>query len=521
MGRFLCLFFSLCLTASATTVLILPLENQSGSVQHDWIGESVAQALGEQFRHPDVYIVSRDERFAAFEQLGLPPSLTLSRATIIRLAELTAADVVVLGVFQIQGSNVTLSARCLEMRRPQLSIVYQQSGPLADLLTLQERLGTALRQVARLPIPPAAGRPSLRLDAWENYVRGLSSPDAAQRIRLLREAARLEPSAPGPAFALGKIYFQRRDYASAVPWLLRLKKEDGTFLEATFLLGVAYLHLGDYERAELAFRTVTETLPLNEAFNNLAVAQSLRGDKTAVENFQMAITGDPLDTDYSFNLGCYYFRAGDYPQAARALREAVAKSPGDSQARALLAASQDRINQQLQNSRSRTASQKADKDDSLARLDRIKPNFEEPGFRQLRMALERLSEDKLQALEGPEHAAAHLAQGRAALEQGRDTEALRLLQEALRLDPQNADAYLYLARLLLRAGRTEEAKVAAGNSVSFGKKDPEACLLLARIYLEQGQRTAALQAVRQALERDPQHAAAQALLRDLEGGPRL
>jgi len=499
-------------------VLILPLENQGGSALQDWIGESVAEALGEQFRHPEVYVVSRDERFAAFEQLGLPPSLTLSRATIIRLAELTAADIVVLGSFQIRGATLTLSAQCLEMKRPRLSVAYQQSGPLAELLGLQEQLGAALRKEAHLPVSPAPSRPRLRLDAWESYVRGLSTPDAAQRIRLLREAARLEPSAAGPAFALGKIYFQRHDYAAAVPWLLRLKKDDSAYLEASFLLGIAYLQLGDLERAEYAFRAVTETLPLNEAFNNLGVAQSLRRDKAAVESFQRAADGDPLDADYSFNLGCYYFRAGDYVQAARVLREALAKSPGDGQARAMLAASQDRLNQRLQNSRSRAA---AEKDDSLARLDRIKPNYEEPGFRQLRMALERLNEDKLQALAGPEHATAHLAQGRAAFEQGRDAEALRELQETLRLEPQNADAYLYLARVHLRAGRTEEAKVAAGNAASFGKKDPEACLLLARIYLEQGQRTAALQAVRQALERDPQNAAAQALLRDLEGGPRL
>jgi Flp pilus assembly protein TadD len=320
---------------------------------------------------------------------------------------------------------------------------------------------------------------------------------------------------------LGKIYFQRHDYSSAVPWLLRLKKEDAAYLEASFLLGIAYLQLGDLQRAEYAFRAVTETLPLNEAFNNLGVAQSLRRDKAAIESFQRAAEGDPMDADYSFNLGCYYFRAGDYVQAGRALREALAKSPGDSQAKALLSASQDRLNQRLQSSRSRSGPEKAEREDVLAHLDRIKPNYEEPGFRQLRMALERLSEDKLQALEGPEHAAAHLAQGRAAFEQGRDEEALRDLQEALRLDPQNADAYLYLARVQMRAGKTEEAKVSAGNAVSFGKKDPEACLLLARIYLEQGQRTAALQAVRQALERDPQNAAAQALLRDLEGGPRL
>jgi tetratricopeptide (TPR) repeat protein len=497
-ARLLCLFLALSVSAGATTVLVLPFENKSGA-QHDWIGESIAEALGEQFRHPDVYLVSRADRAAAFEQLGLPPSLALSRATIIRLAELT-------------------SGQCLEMRRHHLSSSYRQSGSLAGLLTLQARLGDELRREAGLPAAAPSARTGLRPEAWESYVRGLIAPDEGQRIRLLREANRLEPLASGPAFALGKLYFQRRDYASAVPWLLRLKKDDSNFLEASFLLGQGYLHLGDFERAEYAFRAVTETLPLNEAFNNLGVAQSLRRDPAAVESFQRAMDGDPLDADYSFNLGCYYYRAGDYVQAVRVLREAVAKSSSDSQARALLAASQDRLHQRLQTRRARATSEN---DDPLARLDRIKPNYEEPSYRQLRMALERLKEEKLRKLESPERAAEHLARGRAAFEQGRDSDALDELQEALRLDPQNPDAYLYLARVLYRRGRTEEAKSAAANAVSFGKKDPEACLLLARIYLEQGLRTAALQAVRQALERDPDNATAQALLRDLEGGPRL
>ena len=247
------------------------------------------------------------------------------------------------------------------------------------------------------------------------------------------------------------------------------------------------------------------------------VVQSLRRKKAAVENFQKAEEGDPLDPDYSFNLGCYYLRAGDYAQASRRFRETLSKNPADGDARTLLARSQERISQSLESGRNRAAAERAD---SSERRDRIKANYEEPGFRQLRAALEKVKEDKLETLDLAAHTAAHLARGREAFEQGRDDDALPELQEALRLEPQNADAYLYLARVQWRAGRPEEAKLAAANAASFGKKDPEPCLLLARIYLEQGQRTAALQAARQALERDPQNSAAQALLKDLEGSPR-
>ena len=70
----------------------------------------------------------------------------------------------------------------------------------------------------------------------------------------------------------------------------------------------------------------------------------------------------------------------------------------------------------------------AERADSSERRDRIKDNYAEPGFRQLHAALVELREDKLLLLDTPEHAAAHLARGREAFEQGRDDEAAGELQ---------------------------------------------------------------------------------------------
>ena len=47
-----------------------------------------------------------------------------------------------------------------------------------------------------------AQRP-LRLDAFEQYIRGLLANDDDVRLRDLKEAARLEPDWPDPDFAIG------------------------------------------------------------------------------------------------------------------------------------------------------------------------------------------------------------------------------------------------------------------------------------------------------------------------------
>ena len=80
--------------------------------------------------------------------------------------------------------------------------------------------------------------PALRLDAFEHYIRGLSTNDDEARLRELREAARLEPEWPEPDFALGEAYFTRRDCNSAMPWYAKVPKTNDRYAEALFSTGV-------------------------------------------------------------------------------------------------------------------------------------------------------------------------------------------------------------------------------------------------------------------------------------------
>ena len=89
--------------------------------------------------------------------------------------------------------------------------------------------------------PPA----SLRLDALENFVRGLAGSQDEERLRLLREAARLEPAWDRPAFELGQIYFKRRDCDSALVWYSRVPPNRPDGPEASFATGVCHLARND------------------------------------------------------------------------------------------------------------------------------------------------------------------------------------------------------------------------------------------------------------------------------------
>ena len=67
-------------------------------------------------------------------------------------------------------------------------------------------------------------QPGIRLDAFENYIRGIVAGTRAEKITRLREAIRLNPNYTRAMLQLGKAYLENRDYEQAVNWFSRIPK---------------------------------------------------------------------------------------------------------------------------------------------------------------------------------------------------------------------------------------------------------------------------------------------------------
>ena len=131
---------------------------------------------------------------------------------------------------------------------------------------------------------------------------------------------------------------------------------------------------GDFAGAEAAFRSVSQSAPLNEVFNNLGAAQSRLNKPETTENFKKALEGDSADPDYHFNLGCALWRAGQYPAAVESLRAAVARDSSDTEATTLLGRA-------LKQEGPRQGDPRAEP------RPRMKTNYEEAAYRQLQAEL--------------------------------------------------------------------------------------------------------------------------------------
>ena len=324
------------------TVAILPFENKSGAPALEWIGDSFPEILGERMSSESLYVVRREERVLAFDRVGIPTTIRPSRATCYRLAQELGVDYLIVGKYEVNGGSLKATAQLLRMSTLRLTPEVTQEGPLPKMVTTETALAWDL--LGLLEHPPQQkreqfldGAPDVRVDAFENYMRGVIAPSQPDQIRHLKEAVRLSPDYSPAQLQLGKIYYGARDYAAAVGSLKQVSKNDPSALEANFYLGLAAYYAADFSRAESAFSFLAERFPGGEVYNNLGVVTSRRGKKAALDYFRKAVEASPQEPDYRFNLAVNLYRQNDLDGAATQLREMLAMRGNDIEAQELLA----------------------------------------------------------------------------------------------------------------------------------------------------------------------------------------
>jgi tetratricopeptide (TPR) repeat protein/TolB-like protein len=491
------------------TVLVVPFENQSKAPGIEWIGDSFPELLQERLNSNKLFVLPREDRIRAYDRLGIPVELHPSRATVYRIAEQLDVDYVLLGLYRFDGRTFTTTAQLLDMRRLHLLPEINESGPLIQLIDVQTALAWDVLHALHPEISVSrqtfiAAAPSIRLDGFENYIRGVTAPTAQEQIQHFREAVRLNPNYPEALLQLGKAYYRGRQYEQAVSTLARLPEDDPLAREANFYLGLAAYDLGDFPRAESAFRFVAARLPLAEVYNNLGVVTSHSDRKTAAEYFQKAIDADPSDPDYHFNLAVELYRARDMANASHQLRETLALKSGDAAAKSLL----DAITPDAGSLPQRSIVPAAQK----TPLERIRTNYDESSFRQLALKIDAVAEQRLAKTDPLTHARFHSDRGHQLLTQGFLSEAEAEFREAVSLNSSSAEAHAGLASVLEAENNPSAARTEAGEALRL-RQFSEPLLVLARLDLRDNRAEAAAENIDKALRLEPSNAAALALKR--------
>jgi tetratricopeptide (TPR) repeat protein len=524
--------------------VVLPFQNAGAPAGLDWLGEGLEELTIERLTAAGEQVYSHAGRAAELERYGLPTSSSFSRATMLRVAEDLDADYVIYGKYSAnaKGSGITIEMRILSMNPLALRPPVQESGALESLMELHTRLlwRTLSSRDGHYALSLAdftKRQRSLRLDAFEQYARGVQATDVDAKLRQLHEAARLEPDWPDANFALGEAYFAKKDYNAALAWFFKVPKTYDRYAEALFFGGVCRLQLNQPDRAEEEFHTLQEALKTSsaggadppEVLNNLAIAQARQGKVAAAQaSLRRAAEMAPGDDDYSFNLGLLALQGDDAAAAADYFREAAEREPDSAQDRALLILSLDKAEKTGEADQEREAAKEAfgpsglpviqlndpvdKKTETLARLTRIKTELDLSG---LRAEPSEPSASAASAAGAGDTTAARIRRGRQELSAGNMNAAEEEFRAVLAAEPENAAAHRGLGEIARRQGKMDDSVKELQASLAT-RDSAEVRTMLAKIYLEQKKPDLARAEAEKAVKLAPNYAEAKQLLEHLQ-----
>ena len=303
------------------------------------------------------------------------------------------------------------------------------------------------------------------MTAFEQYIRGITEPDQAERLDHLQEAVKLSPGFGEAWMALGREDFNSQQYQEAAAAFAKVDRiqpdtnpprqatsglAGGPVLEAGFYRGLSLMFQGDYAHAQEAFAEVARVLPLAEVVNNEGVSLSRQG-KDGTSQFIQAAAADPSAEDYHFNLAVSLKRHGNTAGAQNELAQCLKLRPNDSEA------------QTLENAWKTEASAQPNADP----LERIERSFNAAAFKQAADMLDEMNAGRLSALPARERAQALCTQARGYLDRGLLLEAERLYQNAADADARSAQAHAGLAEIRERSGNVQAARNEAQEALSI------------------------------------------------------
>jgi tetratricopeptide (TPR) repeat protein len=516
-------------------LLVLPFDNRTGQPSLEWIREASAEIVSSRLAAVGFASMSRADRTYALDHLGLPQGFHPSRATSLKLAETLDADSIIVGSYITDGSGIVAEAQLVDVPHLRISETVTARGEMRSMvavfdslawkLTRQLNPGSKLSEASFV-----AADASLHLDAFEQYIRGITESDQQERLLHLNQSVALSPGFSPAWMALGREEYADQQYEQAAAAFAKVGAgEVGSddALEAGFFRGLSLLFSGDYAQAQESFAAVARVLPLAEVLSNQGVALARQG-KDGIPLFRQAVEADPDNADYHFNLAVSLKRRGNSAEALTELAQCIRLHPNDSEAQAVQSAwtmpsaanpvsakpatPSNPPSVPAANESDHSAEIAAAKPDPLERIERV---FDAAAFHQAAQMIDQVEAVRLGALTPLERAQRLLVQARDYLDHGLLSEAERLYQAALEADPKSAAAHAGLAQVHERAGDAEAARKEAVASLEL-LPSIDAYLVLIRQQIAAHHFYEAQQNLAAALKIDPNNKSALELRKQIE-----
>jgi tetratricopeptide (TPR) repeat protein len=496
-------------------LLVLPFDNRTGQPNLEWVREAAPEILSSRFTSAGFAPLSRADRLFALDHLGLPEGFQPSRASSLKIAQTLDADSIIVGSYTTDGTRLVAVAQVVDVAHLRMNQPVSAQGELRDLVAVFGSLAWKLTK----ELDPgfglaeetfvAAGK-GTRLDAFEQYIRGITEPDHDERLRHLKQAVALSPDFGAAWMALGREDYAGQQYDEAAAAYAKVDRSAPEALEAGFYRGLSLLFSGSYPQAEAAFKSVAMVLPLAEVLNNQGVALSRLGRDGSAE-FLAAENAEPNQADYHFNVAVSLKRRGQTSAALAELAQCLKLRPNDTEAQEL---QMEWAGPAASPAHSGGVDQGGDAGAKADPLERIVRSFDAGAFRQAAGMLDQVEAARLAELAPHDRAVKLAGQAQDYLDRGLLLEAERLYQSAVAADTSAAEAHAGLAEVRERSGDVASARKEAHAALEL-KPSAEAYLVLGRLDLADNHLDAAGQEAAAALRLDPTSRGAQDLSRQV------
>ncbi len=198
---------------------VLPLRNEGGIPDDDWLGYAVANYLSRALSEtPGVYVADQDG-LAAMVGRSDPTGEVSQRDQLLEAARMLGAGTIILGRFNRSGGNVQIGVDALRIGMRYAEPVAHVDGALTDLPSLERTLFDGISLKLSLGAKSARRPVAVPLSARENFV-------------LARQA------------------YLRGEYEHAISLGEEAIAQAPDFAEAIGFVGVCLARLGRYEEAE-------------------------------------------------------------------------------------------------------------------------------------------------------------------------------------------------------------------------------------------------------------------------------
>ncbi len=513
--------------AGPTTVLVFPFDNQTDDRNIDWIGTGLSELVTERLSaEHDLYVFNREERGAAYERMGIPETISVSRATAISLAWDSGADAIVIGKIFGTHQEFHIEARILRLKDTSSGEDVVVSGDLQNVIpltaSLSFRLSRQLVPWSSIPESDYIAHPPVPSSAFEAYTRGLIAADSSRRISLFQDAIRLHPKYDAAIYQLGRQYYLDMDFKNSSPLLEKILPESPDFNQAQFMLGLNYYNTGDFNKAASIFSALPRVY---DVLINLGMALAGRDDFAgAMSAWKQALAADPYGSEALFDMAHLGLTKGertDAETAAVSIEQYFKLQGRDAEALFLRGRIAERLGHP--EDAQRQIASAVNQSPRLSRwVNRTLPNFRrlrtKPDVTAIRIAPQTSiwNDERLARRATGRDIASWLDSVQDSIDSERYSDALRQLQDVAQTFPRSAETRLMFAEVYEQQKETDLAVAEYQKALAI-KPSADTWVLLARLFRSVNQTASERQAVAEALKLEPANVAAANRKAELDG----